>query len=268
MDAHAGLMSNGRSMLTELLQDFQNTGVTMETFSCFATVRKEAPLVSLFPLTIMDRYKESLFKWPIIVWFKNLKAHDWVRLGGIFFSCVATCLLMIAICTEYWVKRFIRGIFVFRGLWIDCQLGECFLLKEIPFYITVSIICMLISTIACYGAVIFGTRSLAATETSRKLSSSDLAITLSFFSGCIGGVGLFNFMRFATDEPNTFLSWSMVPGWLSIVVASMAGVCHFVAKRWEEEETAEALTTTEVFTSWGEDASKKKTQDSSIQKRK
>ncbi|KAL7981089.1 hypothetical protein Chor_005323 [Crotalus horridus] len=176
----------------------------------------------------MDRYKESLFKWPIIVWFKNLKAHDWVRLGGIFFSCVATCLLMIAICTEYWVKRFIRGIFVFRGLWIDCQLGECFLLKEIPFYITVSIICMLISTIACYGAVIFGTRSLAATETSRKLSFSDLAITLSFFSG----------------------------------------VCHFVAKRWEEEETAEALTTTEVFTSWGEDASKKKTQDSSIQKRK
>ncbi|KAG8143394.1 hypothetical protein E2320_000634 [Naja naja] len=160
----------------------------------------------------MNRYKETLSKWPIIVWFKNLKVYDWVRLSGIFFSCVATCLLMIAICTEYWVKRFVRGIFVFRGLWTDCQLGHCSLLKEIP---------------SCYGSVIYGTRSLAATETSEKLSHSDIAITLSFFSG----------------------------------------VCHFVAKRWEEEETAEALTT-EVFTPWAEDPSKKKTQDSGSQKRK
>lgn len=80
----------------------------------------------------MNRYKESLSKWPVIVWFKNLKAYDWVRLGGIFFSCTATCLLMTAICTEYWVKRFVRGIFVFRGLWTDCQLGQCSFLKEIP----------------------------------------------------------------------------------------------------------------------------------------
>ncbi|ETE66437.1 Lens fiber membrane intrinsic protein, partial [Ophiophagus hannah] len=175
----------------------------------------------------MNRYKETLSKWPIIVWFKNLKVYDWVRLSGIFFSCVATCLLMIAICTEYWVKRFVRGIFVFRGLWTDCQLGHCSLLEEIPFYITISIVLMLISAIACYGSVIYGTRSLAATETSKKLSHSDIAITLSFFSG----------------------------------------VCHFVAKRWEEEETAEALTTTEVFTPWAEDPSKKKTQDSGSQKR-
>lgn len=80
----------------------------------------------------MDRFKKSLSNWPIIVWFTNLKAYDWVRLGGIFFSCVATCLLMIAICTEYWVKRFVRGIFVFRGLWTDCQLGHCSLLGKVP----------------------------------------------------------------------------------------------------------------------------------------
>ncbi|XP_070620732.1 claudin domain-containing protein 2-like [Erythrolamprus reginae] len=156
----------------------------------------------------MDRYTESLPKWPVLVWFKNLKSYEWARLGGIIFSCIAACLLMEAICTEYWVKRFVNGIFVFRGLWADCQLGKCSLLKKIP---------------SSYGAVIYGTRSLASTETSQKLSDSDLAITLSFFSGCIGGLGLFNFMRFATDEPNTFLSWSMVPGWLSIVVAAMAG---------------------------------------------
>ncbi|XP_042316722.1 uncharacterized protein LOC121927174 [Sceloporus undulatus] len=113
-------------------------------------------------------------------------------------------------------------------------------------YIVFSIVFMLISAVACYGSVIFGTLCLTTLPPSKKITWPTLTITLCFMSGFTGGIGLFNFMRSATEEPNTFLSWSLAPGWSSVIVVSMAGVCHFVAKNWEEEELAETLFATSI----------------------
>ncbi|KAJ7304063.1 hypothetical protein JRQ81_011585 [Phrynocephalus forsythii] len=176
-----------------------------------------------------------------VVWLKSLKITGQLRLGGVLLSCLATCLVVAAVSTEYWVKRFVRGIFIFRGLWKDCQQGKCTPLEQMPSYIGISIFFMLISVAACYGSVIFGTLCLTALPPSKKTSWITLTITLCTISGFTGGIGLFNFMRSATEEPNTFLSWSLAPGWFSVIVVSMAGVCHFVAKNWEEEELAEQL---------------------------
>ncbi|XP_060113667.1 protein NKG7-like [Heteronotia binoei] len=55
------------------------------------------------------------------------------HLAGVILSCVATVLVTVAVSTEFWVKRFVRGIFVFRGLWKDCQMGSCSRLAKVPY---------------------------------------------------------------------------------------------------------------------------------------
>ncbi|CAI5781205.1 Hypothetical predicted protein [Podarcis lilfordi] len=132
-------------------------------------------------------------KWPLLTWFKKLTNTEKLRIGGIAISCLETILLVVVISTVSWVKRFVRGIFVFQGLWQECSLGNCVYLADRPSF--------------------------------------------------NGAMGLFNYMRAATEMTNTFLSWSLAPGWFSVILATMAGVCHLVAKKWEKDED-----TTELFT--------------------
>ncbi|XP_062818146.1 uncharacterized protein LOC134293715 [Anolis carolinensis] len=135
-------------------------------------------------------------------------------------------------------------------------------------YIVISILFMLISAVTCYGSVIFGTLCLTALPPSKKIKWTTLTITLCFVSGFTGGIGLFNFMRLSTEEPNTFLSWSLAPGWFSVIIVLFAGVCHFVARNWEEEELAQTLLGTTVVFTLQEDCVARAASEEAQQKRK
>ncbi|XP_033014627.1 uncharacterized protein LOC117052010 [Lacerta agilis] len=111
-------------------------------------------------------------------------------------------------------------------------------------YIYISRFFMLLSAVTSYGSVVTGTFCLTPIQPPKWWTTTwpTLTIGLCFVSGFNGAMGLFNYMRAATEMPNTFLSWSLAPGWFSVILATMAGVCHLVAKKWEQDED-----TTELF---------------------
>ncbi|KAL8219410.1 UNVERIFIED_CONTAM: hypothetical protein K2H54_023877 [Gekko kuhli] len=119
----------------------------------------------------------------LICWFLNLDEIERCRLAGILLSCVATILVTIAIATEFWVKRFVRGIFVFRGLWIDCQLGSCARPEKVHLYVVGSIVLMLISVMTAYGSVISGTLCFTPLPRLKAISWPWLATALCLVSG-------------------------------------------------------------------------------------
>ncbi|KAJ6663606.1 hypothetical protein lerEdw1_009685 [Lerista edwardsae] len=207
-------------------------------------------------------------KWGLVEWLSSLDQIGGLRLSGVILSCIATNLSMITIATEFWVKQFVRGSFVYRGLWNKCHLGKCSRLTNAPLYILGSIIFMMISAVTAYGSAISGTLSLTPLPSLRRLKWPNVTIVSCFISGFTGGMGLFNYMRSATTEPNTFLAWSLAPGWLSVFMVSLAGACHFVAKRWEEEMLADTFPACTTLHTLEEDLARTPTSYGYLKRRK
>ncbi|XP_075764004.1 uncharacterized protein LOC142819622 [Pelodiscus sinensis] len=45
--------------------------------------------------------------------------------AGLYLSCLATVLLAVCAATESWLRLWVLGVVIHRGLWQECQLGTC-----------------------------------------------------------------------------------------------------------------------------------------------
>ncbi|XP_053124279.1 claudin domain-containing protein 2-like isoform X1 [Hemicordylus capensis] len=199
--------------------------------------------------SLLRRFLADISRWDPLIWLTNLNEIGRLRLWGVFSSCSASCMSVTALSTEYWSKQFVRGIFIHRGLWKDCKLGKCTYHRNVQSYIAFTIVFMLVSNLTCYVSVICGTLDLKSYKPPIPKEKMWPLLTVSqcIIAGCTGAIGLFIFMSTTTLKPNTFLSWSLIPGWLSVIFISTAGVLHFVASRWEQDLANESPTVTVLY---------------------
>ncbi|XP_077196928.1 uncharacterized protein LOC143838923 [Paroedura picta] len=129
-------------------------------------------------------------------------------------------------------------------------------------YVVGSMLLMLISVTACYGSVISGTLCFTPLPRLKAISWPWLATSLCFVSGLTGAMSLFNFMRNATRESGSYLSWSLAAGWLAVIVVFVAAICYFWASRWEKELLSENMCTSRTLLTLAEECRLMESEDS------
>ncbi|XP_074979035.1 lens fiber membrane intrinsic protein-like [Caretta caretta] len=153
--------------------------------------------------------------------------------AGLCFSCVATVLLAVSAATESWLRLWVLGIIIHRGLWRECQLEACTPLQGQRAYVGVSRGCLVLALVASYLSVVCGALALAPRPAPKRLDWARGAAALCFLTGTLAVVALGCFMGGSAGEAGGSWAWSLAVGWAAVPAAGLAGTCHCQARRRE-----------------------------------
>ncbi|XP_050786896.1 lens fiber membrane intrinsic protein-like [Gopherus flavomarginatus] len=160
------------------------------------------------------------------------------RLGeaGLCLSCVATVLLAVSAATESWLRLWVLGIVIHRGLWRECELWACIPLQGQRGYVGASRGCLVLAILAGYLSVLCGALALTPRPAPRGLDWARGAVALCFLTGILAAVALGCFMGGSAGEAGGSWAWSLVVGWAAVPAAGLAGTCHCQARRREQRQ--------------------------------
>ncbi|CAM4698005.1 unnamed protein product [Caretta caretta] len=139
--------------------------------------------------------------------------------AGLCFSCVATVLLAVSAATESWLRLWVLGIIIHRGLWRECQLEACTPLQGQRAYVGVSRGCLVLALVASYLSVVCGALALAPRPAPKRLDWARGAAALCFLTGTLAVVALGCFMGGSAGEAGGSWAWSLAVGWAAVPAA-------------------------------------------------
>ncbi|XP_067413584.1 claudin domain-containing protein 2-like [Emydura macquarii macquarii] len=142
--------------------------------------------------------------------------------AGLCLSCVATVLLAVSAATESWLRLWVLGIVIHRGLWRECQLGACAPLHGQRGYVEVSRGCLALAVLAGYLSVLCGALALTPCLAPWGLDWAQGAAGLCFLTGALAGVALACFMGGSAGEAGGSWAWSLAVGWAAVPAAGLA----------------------------------------------
>ncbi|CAM5134712.1 unnamed protein product [Natator depressus] len=152
-------------------------------------------------------------------WFPLSMMGSRLGAAGLCFSCVATVLLAVSAATESWLRLWVLGIVIHRGLWRECQLGACTPLQGQRAYVGVSRGCLVLAFVAGYLSVLCGALALAPRPAPKRLDWARGAAALCFLTGTLAVVALGCFMGGSAGEAGGSWAWSLAVGWAAVPVA-------------------------------------------------
>ncbi|XP_075764003.1 uncharacterized protein LOC112544991 [Pelodiscus sinensis] len=153
--------------------------------------------------------------------------------AGLYLSCLATVLLAVCAATESWLRLWVLGIVIHRGLWQECQLGTCTPLQGQRAYVGVSRGCLVPAVLTSYLSVLCGALALTPCPAPKGLDWARGAAALCFLTGALATLALGSFMVGSAREAGGSWAWSLVVGWMAVPAACLAGTCHRQALRRE-----------------------------------
>ncbi|CAM5176561.1 unnamed protein product [Eretmochelys imbricata] len=139
--------------------------------------------------------------------------------AGLCFSCVATVLLAVSAATESWLRLWVLGIIIHRGLWRECQLEACTPLQGQRAYVGISRGCLVLAVVASYLSVLCGALALAPRPAPKRLDWARGAAALCFLTGTLAVVALGCFMGGSAGEAGGSWAWSLAVGWAAVPAA-------------------------------------------------